>query len=716
MAVASLWGADASSSLLELNNRAFFYGREYFVLRSGRVQMIVQADRVDLGPAFTFLVFDAQDARQSSRKESALNYLEGEGFVASALEVELGGFGFSALGHRTDTRWTNVQGIPTVEAVWWAGGIRVTEHISALASPEVFQRTIRLDGANIVGEEKVKLRLRLPRGEAHHAAGVLLEKGPAACFAVAVQKGIPTQVQANEGWIEAGPMTVTPRGSITLNTWMRVQISSGSAQDLLARAVALQTTDAASEQAETKAQWALVSSVATQDRTVQAIFDKARYGLAGMIAEDGTMDAGIFEYGAQWVRDTSNTALGALHAGHFEAARHCLERMLTRMVSREGATMIASSFDAPDREQFDQMGELMHLLKSYRDWTGDGTIIRRHRDVLRAMIERPLHPQFRDHTGMVHNRREFWERVFQDAYELAYQTYVIQGLRDAADLAPLLGTEDRAIVWRAEADRISHAMLSDPTRALVENGRLIKRRNVNGEVADRLTNFSGYAPDVPLNTERAHRLLPDASEALPIALGVVDGQSSVARQTLNDLEALWNARWSDGGYDRYHTSSQPDQPGPWPFATCFILRAQHEARLFDRSRRSLEWLNTVQGGRAGTWFEEIPSVRSLNNRCGLVCWTSGELALFVVRHWLGVHFDGDSVVLQPALYPGTPAVSADLRFRQGRLRLEIEGSGPIVSAQVNGVETKPDAKGRLHLPRDFQSGRVVMRLGTAPEP
>ena len=29
---------------------------------------------------------------------------------------------------------------------------------------------------------------------------------------------------------------------------------------------------------------------------------------------------------------------------------------------------------------------------------------------------------------------------------------------------------------------------------------------------------------------------------------------------------------------------------------CFIPRAQHEARLFDRSRRTLEWLNTVQGG------------------------------------------------------------------------------------------------------------------------
>ena len=61
---------------------------------------------------------------------------------------------------------------------------------------------------------------------------------------------------------------------------------------------------------------------------------------------------------------------------------------------------------------------------------------------------------------MVHNRREFWERTFTDAYELAYQTYVIVGLRDAADLAPALGAEDRAAGWRREADRTLRAMLS----------------------------------------------------------------------------------------------------------------------------------------------------------------------------------------------------------------------------------------------------------------
>jgi hypothetical protein len=441
---------------------------------------------------------------------------------------------------------------------------------------------------------------------------------------------------------------------------------------------------------------------------VQEIFDKARFALTAMIAQDGTMDGGLLEYGAQWVRDSSNTALGALHAGHFEAARNALQHMLSKMISQDGVTMIAESFETPDREQFDQAGELFHLLRCYRDWTGDDSLIRQHRELLINVVERPLQPQFRDYTGMVHNRREFWERAFEDGYELAYQTYVILALREAAELAPSLGAEDRVARWQAEADRIQHAMLSHPDRALVRDGRLIKRRNVTGAVADDTAGFPGFAADVPLKTERAHRLMPDASMALPIALGIVPARSDLARHTLDDLEGLWNTRWCDGGYDRYHTSGQPDQPGPWPFATAFILRAEHDAGNFDRSRRAFDWLNICQGGRAGLWFEEIPSTRAQCRLSGLVCWTSGEMALFVVRHYLGVSFEHGALAIRPALYPGSPPVQADLRYRQGRLRLEVSGSGPVKSARVNGKKVKPGKDGVLRLPAEFAGGTVVI--------
>ena len=152
-------------------------------------------------------------------------------------------------------------------------------------------------------------------------------------------------------------------------------------------------------------------------------------------------------------------------------------------------------------------------------------------------------------------------------------------------------------------------MLSHPSFALVEQGRLIKRRSVTGNW-ERFIRFPASADDVPMNTEQVHLAEPDSSMALPIALGIVDPRSALALNTLDELEKLWNARWFGGGYERYHSSGQVDQPGPWTFATCFILRAQHDAGLLDRSRRTLEWLNTVQGGRTGAWFEEIPLVRS----------------------------------------------------------------------------------------------------------
>ena len=283
------------------------------------------------------------------------------------------------------------------------------------------------------------------------------------CISVSVDTVLLTQIPP--GQAESGsPLTAVPPVS---------SVSTG--------AQSLAVFNVADMLAKTRQAWVATPSVRTSDATVQEIFDKARFGLAAMVADNGVMDAGIFEYGSQWVRDTSNTLLGLVHAGHFELARRGFAHVLEQMVNEEGCTMIARGFDSPDREQSDQVGELLHALKAYRDWTGDDSLIREHRAKLLAMVERPLRPEFRDQTGMVHNRREFWERTLDEAYELAYQTYVILGLRDAAAVAEPLGAADRAERWLSEAGRIPKAAFELPGRAWVENGRLIKRRAVNGE-------------------------------------------------------------------------------------------------------------------------------------------------------------------------------------------------------------------------------------------
>ncbi len=684
-------------TVIPLLKRSFFHGREYFVLRSGRAKMVVQADQADLAPAFLYLLFDAEDNRQTSRKERAFNFEEGAGFVRSALEVKLGGFNFSALGHKTATRWVQMDGIPAVEAVWWAGGLKVTERIAALAGANAFLRRVELSSVNLGGTESVTLSLSTPRLSAKAQGNMLVDETPARRLALAPPSSIPAKPLQDAGALEIGPITLVPGQRVSVETVLMVQIPSGPLLVPPQLPKLLSTT---------RASHVAVSTITTQDATVREIFAKSTYGLPGMVAENGVMDAGIFEYGAQWVRDTSNTLLGMIHAGYFELARNGLDYVIRNMVSAEGNAMIAGAFDDPDREQFDQMGELLHTLKAYRDWTGDDSLIRRHRDKLVALVERPLKPQFRDACGMVHNRREFWERTLEDAFELAYQTYVILGLRDAASLADPLGVPEKAALWRHEADRILRAMCSDPRFRLVEEGRLIKRRGVNGEWVKQIR-FPGAAEDVPLRTERTNLAEPDATLAMPIAFRLIDPASPLAAKTLDELERLRDARWTGGGYERYHSSGQCDQPGPWTFATCFILRAQHEAAQWSRSRSSLEWLNTTQGGRTGAWFEEIPQVRSQAPTAGLLPWTSGEISLFAVRHLLGVSFEGDRLVLRPALYPGSPPLEANLRFRSGRLELQIPNSGTVVSAKVNGQRIKADASASIRLPQDFQGGRVV---------
>ena len=49
LATAGIATGEVSPALVELNKASFFYGREYFILRSGRAQMLLQADRAESG-------------------------------------------------------------------------------------------------------------------------------------------------------------------------------------------------------------------------------------------------------------------------------------------------------------------------------------------------------------------------------------------------------------------------------------------------------------------------------------------------------------------------------------------------------------------------------------------------------------------------------------------------------------------------------------------
>ncbi len=694
--------AQTNPAILHLYNYSYFYGRQYYVLRSGRAQMFIQTDKVDLGPSFTYLLFDAQNAAQSARKVNACNYARESGFTTSALQVVMGGFPFTAVGQNLETKWLYEDGIPKVEAVWWAGGIRVTEKLFALAGANAFERTITLDGTKIVGPEKVALRLGIPGEKDQGVGNSLIYSGPKGRIAVAVPR-TEENVKVDSNYLEIADIHIAPGSEKQFDSFIVTQIPDGGMPAMISRIDSVTSTN--DFLPVTREKWKNLSAISTPERTTENLYNNARFTLPGYVSDVGILDAGVFEYGGQWIRDGSNTTLGLLRIGDFELAHALLEHMLDSMITKQGATMIGSAFDRPEYEELDQMGELWQAMKSYYYWTGDSSLLKENAQKLIAMTDRPIQPMYLDSTGMVHDKREYWERSLSDAYELAYQVFVIQGLRDAVEFAPMIGAEKYVTRWKGIAGKMLHAMLHDPKMGLVSNGRLIKRRNVNGEIADTVR-YRGYIPGSPGLTESLQRLLPDASMALPISMGIVNPKSKLARNTLEELQQLWSSRWSTGGYDRYNTSSEPDQPGAWIFATEFMLNAEQEAEMYDLSRRSLEWLSSVQGGHTGAYFEEIPVIRDQEFTAGLLPWCSAEISTFVVKHWLGIRFINGHLVIKPNLYPNSKGVTANLRFRESRIRLEVQGAGRVKGALINGTFVKPDRDGAIVVPTEFKGGSI----------
>lgn len=659
---------------------SFEKGREYFFLRTGKTKFILQADENGTVPAFTWMTFNAEIPSQSASKINALNYSPGSNFGESALEVMLGPVSYTALPFNSRAGWIRIDSLPAVECTWWAGGVRVTETYRVSDKPDEVLRTITLHAADLAGDDSVRIRLNMPQGYFRKTSSGMISQRPSIGFAVGIENGSGWLGDEEKGFLVSPLMPLAKNRTLTIETSISVHFTDDLEPE----------TYDYHDQANNRK----LSSLVASDSLIGSLYRSASFALPGMVAGDGRMDAGVFEYGNQWVRDASNVAMGLIYSGAFENARSVLKYILADLVSDEGSAVVAGGFDEPDREEFDQMGVLMHALKLYYQWTGDPELIREFSRKIVAMVERPLSPVFRDETGMVHNRREFWERTFDDAYELAYQTFMIQGLRDAASLAEILGVPDKAEYWKREAQVFLDAMISHPTKSLVVDGALIKRRSVNGDVADVSTGRQPtYKYDAPVPTEYHHRLNPDATYALPILLGVIDPRSDLALRSLDKLESIWNARWFDGGYERYHSSSQIDQPGPWTFGTAFIARAQHDAGLFDRSRRSLQWLHDIQGGRSGAWYEETPLNRSQVSTSGIVLWTSAEITSFVIHHWLGITIGDEQVFIEPAFFSGDQEVTADLRFRDGRIKIDIEKKGNKYRCRVNGNQLREKGNG-----------------------
>ncbi len=431
---------------------------------------------------------------------------------------------------------------------------------------------------------------------------------------------------------------------------------------------------------DAKNYWSKVTSCKFDSPLLNHFFVASRNQLPANIADSGRLDASIWQYNLEWVRDQAMIAFGLTVSGQFERARTILNRLLSRFVSDKGDTLDSSKERPTSEVELDQNGELLLALRTYVDWTGDISIVEKHWEKVRVTANFPLQAVFRQPgTTLLHNQREYWERHalhgIEDGIELTYQLFVSMGLSSAAYLAELLGHKAEVKKWRLAAEEIKHGMLSDPQYALVHNGYFIKRRYVNGDIQNEvhLKNDTHLPEDTPILEPGKHYLNPDSSSVLPVAFEFIDPKSDLAKKTLEQIEELWNQRWQGGGYGRYNVTSEPDSPGPWPFASLFIAKAYLEMEEDEKVWRILKWLNSVTGSKSGTWFEFYgPRPVPPYPQVGIAPWTWAEQLIFFVHHLLGIRPTWNKLLIRPRLLNGIENGEASIRLRNFRLNINLQ--------------------------------------------
>ncbi len=614
----------------------------YFFLGNGLVQAVVQFAPAGEGTPLGFLIMDPEVL---GPKRAALTMDPERGLARTAIEISAGGKMHKPLAGNVSAAWDERDGAPAVRAEWSAGALEIME--SFFCPDRNRPMIVREIALRNPGSKPVAFSVRTGIGRA-----VVERSASAAPAKSAILALIYT--------LDAG------RRSVSVE-WA-------------ARSVGAESAAAFSGS---------LASITTGDPLLDRFFQTSKFQLPAAVSKSGRLDGSIWQYNREWVRDQSVIAEALAALGAQDIARTMIERLAGRFVTDEGDTVDSSERRAADEIELDQNGYLLRAILRYALWTGDEDVARRLWPRIAALAEFPLRDVFRHGpSGLLMNRREYWERHrihgIETGMELAHQVWVTAGLDAAAALARMAGRPALAVRWAAESARLRKAWLEDRVFRMADNRGFIKRRGPGGPIQETITaGLAAGLPDgVPLRSAGAHYLNPDTSAVLPILLGLVPADSPVADLTLSSIEALWNQAWTGGGYGRYHFTSEPDSPGPWPFASLFVARAAVECGRFDLVRRVLDWLGSVPGAAAGSWFEFYG--RRLSPpfpQVGVIPWTWAEIIHLTVENVLGVRPMENGLLIRPRLLPESGPARADLAVRGVRLRLEIESAaGPTPPA------------------------------------
>ena len=652
-------------------------GVEYFFLGNGRLQAAVQTTRDPRGTSPGLLIMHPD---RLGPKRRALTMDPVLGLRPTLATVSIGGKTFRPTPKSLDVRWAERGGVPAVEAEWPAGPADVRE--SFFCPDRTSPRLAREIVVRNDSPRRVTILVRTGVGRRSVRSTATLAPGAARAFCVEYRI-VGRQEAPAVAIRKSSPPCISPDAAVY---------------------------------------WRSVAGFRTGDRCLDHFYRAALVELHAAVSKRGTIDGGIWQYNLEWVRDQAFIAMALTMTGQTDRARTVLTRLLRRFIGPQGAPADSSRQRTLDDCEPDQNGVLLLALETYLNWTGDKRLVLENWQKIALTADFLLQPALRHKpSGLLHNRREFWERHsvhgIRDGFELAHQLFASLGLRSAAALARVAGRPAKAKAWSAAAARIKRALVSDGRFSLVEKGRFIKRRTVDGRGQRdiRPAAGSGLPPATPLFAPGRHFLNPDSSAALPIAWEFVDPRGRLAARTLRDLERLWNQRWRGGGYGRYHVSSEPDSPGPWPFASLFIARAALEAGDGRKARRVLDWLARTPGARAGTWFEFYgPRPVPPYPQVGVTPWTWAELIFLFIHHVLGLRPGGDRVVLRPRLLPGQRRLEAAVRVRGATVKIALRKAraGEKPAVRVNGLPASMKA-GAVSF-RSPGRGRTIVIEGRVP--
>lgn len=626
---------------------------EYFFLGSGKIQAAIQWSK---DASCTPLGIILSDPQHFTRKHGSHLFHPEFGLERTMITVIIDGVRYQATHDNLNVCWSEHEGVPNVLASWKAGEHTVLQSFYIpYDTHTLIHRVAVLD----VGGKQVEIETALYANPTLFSSFGVGQSFLYASGYDVLYLSSKQETHFNERFIK---ITAEEFGE-----------NAKEAHIIYVTGTSTERVEIETNFAKEREYWAKTTSVTSEKHKQLAdLFTASKLGLRAVIATSGRFDASIWQYGMEWGRDAAMIAEALIYSGQFELAKAVITNILTKLTSNEGMVAEASRFRGGLDSELDSNGLVLRVLAIYAEWTGDIELLKEHTIIITAIANYLLSDEFVDEeTGMLIAARDIWERSekmgIEKGYDIAHQTFAILGLEAASQISKYIGETEKNLTWKNAAKKMRDSLFDHPTHSMIDDGRIIKRRLLNGDVQQTLAikkkddkYMSSLVPDeMPLGSKREHYLEPDITQCFPIVYGLIDPKSDIAIKTIAECEKLWSQAWDSGGYGRYDVSGEPDSPGPWPLATMFMASAQFEARNTEKAMRSLNWL-IERAGAGGAWKEfygERPTPPLPPT--GILVWAWAQYTTLFVKHILNVKLEGETLTSNARL----EGIRANIRFR-----------------------------------------------------